>query len=153
MFRNVSCATPFLVLAALSISPVLAGDPFTPRQYYSGWQMAGQRQFAFRSYYYKPSPEYAGYKHHFVIRTPQDPQHLYFYNPYASKFWGRCPTAAAGRPQYSLLAEKDRKAKLEEIPPSAFPAPTGLPPIPESTDGAVLDLPPDDLPTIAGLPE
>ena len=38
------------------------------------------------------------------------------------------------------------------IEEDAFPEPGDLPPIPESTDGAKLDLPPDDIPGVALLP-
>jgi hypothetical protein len=35
---------------------------------------------------------------------------------------------------YSLLAEKDRKEKLDDIPEKAFPKPGKMPVIPESED-------------------
>jgi hypothetical protein len=129
----------------LGTSVALAGNP--TRQFYGGWQKHKQG-FAYRSYYYKPSPNYAGFKHHHVIQHPKHPKHLYFYNPYKKQFWGRCPSDAAGKPQYSLLAEKDRGSDLTKIPESAFPPYGDLPPIPESTDGEKLDLPPDDLPDL-----
>ena len=57
-----------------------------------------------------------------------------------------------GRASYSLLAAKDRSGDINKIPESAFPKAGPMPPIPESTDGATLDLPPDDLPTADALP-
>jgi len=137
-----------LVLAMLSLLLAPAAQAANPtRQFYGNWQKH-QQGFAYRSYYYKPSPNYAGFKHHHVIRHPKHPQHLYFYNPYKQQFWGRCPVAANGKPHYSLLAEKDRSGDLEKIPEKAFPPYADLPPIPESTDGETLDLPPDDLPDL-----
>lgn len=53
---------------------------------------------------------------------------------------------------YSLLPESARRASLDQIPETAFPAPAQVPPMPESQDNTLLDLPPDDLPDAAGLP-
>ena len=133
-----------LTLAAAATS--WAGDSYAPRQYYSQWQKAPQSTYAYRTYYYKPTPDYAGYKHHYVI---QKGDHNYFYNPYEKKYWGRCPTQTWGKPQYQLLAPADRKPSLAQIPESAFPPAGPLPPIPDSQpgDSATLDLPPDDLPS------
>ena len=134
-----------LTVAGLAGSAVLA-KPYSARQYYGSWQKHPQKNFHFRHYYYKPTPTFAGYKHHFVVHNSQKPRHLYFYNPYKKQFWGRCPTETNGKPLYSMLAEKDRKEKLEDIDESAFPAPGPVPPVPEATDDATLELPPDDLP-------
>jgi hypothetical protein len=142
-----------VTLALLMVAPAAAADPYSARQYYSGWQSHPQQRYSYRHYYYKPSPSYSGYKHHYVIKTPKDPNHLYFYNPYKKQYWGRCPAAAAGQPLYSLLAEADRRERLDQIPSTAFPPPAALPPIPDSTDGAFLDLPPDDPSPIDGLPQ
>lgn len=129
-----------------------AGD-HGPRQFYSGWQFQQQGNFYHRNLYYKPTPDFHGFKHHHVIRPQHDPKHLYFFNPYKGQFWGRCPADYGDKPVYSLLAPKDRKATLEEIPESAFPKAAALPPIPESTDGELLDLPPDDAPELTTLPK
>ena len=47
----------------------------------------------------------------------------------------------------------DRNGDINKIPESAFPKAGPMPPIPESTDGATLDLPPDDLPAADALPD
>jgi hypothetical protein len=143
------CALLFSVPTAL----VARADSYVVRQYYSSWQKAPQRSYYYRHYYYKPAPTYSGYRHHYVIYHPSRPQHVYFYNPYKRVYWGRCPVQSQGQPHYSMLAEKDRKATLEEIPESAFPKPAPVPPIPEASDGAPMDLPPDDLPTDEKLPK
>src|SRR4051812_43684335 len=82
-------------------------DNFSQRQYYGNWHKAPQG-YSYRPYYYKPSPTYVGYKHHYVIHSPQRPDHHYYFNPYTQKFWGRCPVKTEGKGVYSLLAEKDR---------------------------------------------
>lgn len=120
--------------------------PHSPRQYYSSWNKHPTRAYSYRQYFYKPSPTFAGYKHHYVISYRARPKFLYFFNPYKKVFWGRCPSDHGGKPKYSLLAEKDRKGQISEIPEEAFPEPGALPPVPEATDDATLDLPPDDLP-------
>lgn len=145
-----------ILLAVVAVTFIGSPQPLQAqqshhRQYYGNWH-SHPAGYSFRPYYYKPHLQFAGFKHHYVIHHPRFPQHLYFYNPYTKKFWGRCPADHGGKPQYSLLAEKDRSGELEKIPESAFPKPAGLPPIPESTDGATLDLPPDDLPDLAALP-
>jgi hypothetical protein len=143
LFGVLALAAPFLA----SAEPVRAGDYYT-RQYYGNWSR--YQNYYYRSYYYKPSPTYYGYKHHYVIYYPTSPNYYYYYNPYKKYYWGRCPTQLNGTAQYSLLAEADRKGDLEQIPESAFPAPGAMPKIPEAKDDATVDLPPDDLPNPTG---
>ena len=121
----------------------------TPRQYYSEWKQHPTENYHYRSYYYKPQEKYSGYKHHYVVYTPQKPDHYYYYNPYKKQYWGRCPVNHGGQPLYSHLPVEFMKPTLAEIPEDAFPAFGALPPIPESTDGPLLDLPPDDLPVLS----
>ena len=119
-----------------------------PRQYYSSWTHYPTANYYYRQYYYKPTVEYVGYKHHYVVCIPSQPNYLYFYNPYKKQYWGRCPSTMNGHAQYSLLAEKDRRGSISEIPENAFPPPAAMPPVPDSTDNTPLDLPPDELPDL-----
>lgn len=148
---RIATALLVAILATQAIPVKTANAQHSSRQYYGGWH-AHSGGYHYRSYYYKPHAQFSGFKHHYVIHHPRFPQHLYFYNPYQKKFWGRCPVDHGGKPVYSLLAEKDRNGDLDKIPESAFPKPGPVPEIPESTDGAKLDLPPDDLPDISALP-
>jgi hypothetical protein len=132
-------------------SPILAADHVSSRQSFGDWHSHSQG-FSYRPYYYKPNPDFVGFKHHYVIHFQAHPEHNYFYNPYTKQYWGRCPVETNGRASYSLLAAKDRSGDINKIRESAFPKPGAMPPIPESTDGATLDLPPDDLPTADALP-
>ena len=133
-----------MVLALiLSLTAASTAGQNTPRQYYGGWQKHNTQRYHYRPFFYKPHDKYAGYKHHYVISFQNKPGHHYFYNPYKKQYWGRCPAKAEGKPLYSLLAEKDRKGKIDDIPEAAFPKPGALPPIPESEDGEAIDLPPD----------
>lgn len=149
MHRRFLLATAILFAVTAAV-PALA-ESYGPRQYYSGWHKPATKSYHYRVYYYKPTPTYVGYRSHYVIYHPQRPNHYYFYNPVKKAYWGRCPVEQAGTPQYSLLAEKDRKGNLDQIPESAFPAPGPMPKVPEAED-LTLDLPPGDLPAVDALP-
>ena len=128
-------------LAAFSEAPASAAF----RQYYSSWNLYPQRQYYYRTYYYKPSPDFAGYNYHYAIYYPDKPNYVYYYNPYKRVYWGRCDLRGKAGQQYSLLAEQDRKENLSDIPESAFPALGKMPPIPGSKDDVAIE-PPKDLP-------
>lgn len=113
------------------------------RQYYSSWTYYPERTYYYRAYYYKPYVEYPNYTYHYVITYPSQPRYYYYYNPQRRVYWGRYDTEAKG---YSLLDEKDRKAKIEDIPEEAFPKPAQMPLIPESKDNVRMEAPPNDAP-------
>lgn len=143
MTRTRAIGVLVTVLASAAASLAAAEGP---RQYYSDWKKHPRADYHYRAYYYKPRPNYSGYKHHYVVHDPQRPQHLYYYNPYAKKYWGRCPATSQGEPLYSRLPPEHQAASLSQIPESAFPEMAQPPAIPESEDSVPLDLPPDDLP-------
>ena len=105
------------------------------RQYYSSWSYQPTRSYHYSRYYYRPAPTATTYRYHYVITYPSQPRYVYYYNPQRKVYWGRFDLEGKPGAQYSLLAKKDRKEKLEDIPESAFPAPAEMPPIPESKDG------------------
>jgi hypothetical protein len=133
-------------LPLLAASVPILGDDYSPRQYYGPWQPSPTSTYYYRSYYYKPTPSYAGYKHHYVVAYPSDSKHYYYYNPYKKTYWGRCDSYCDGQAYYSRLPDEYQRPTLAEIPDGAFPANGPLPSIPESSDGGHLDLPPDDAP-------
>src|SRR5262249_26454722 len=137
-----------LLCAALvaACGAVALANPHAPRQYYGGWEKKTKHKQSYRPYHYKPSPHLARYRHHYLVYSRKRPGHYYFYNPYKKQYWGRCPVGSNGKALYSKLADKDMKENLEEIPESAFPEPGKPPTLPEATDDATLELPPDDLP-------
>jgi hypothetical protein len=145
--KSAGLAAALALVAGLALPA--AANPYTPRQYYSGWYKSPQYNYHYRVYYYKPTPTYVGYKHNYAVYFPSRPNYVYFYNQYKGTYWGRCPVNTNGQAKYSLLAQADRKGSLDEIPESAFPAPGPMPNIPETTDGATLELPPDDMPNAA----
>ncbi len=143
MFSRRSLIASLMLTVAASTS-LFAGDYHSPRQYYSSWEKHPSRTYHFRRLYYKPRPGYSGYRHHYVMYFKSRPGHLYFYNPYSKRYWGRCAVNHQGG--YSMLPPQYRMEKLSTIPESAFPEPVDPPAIPETVDGLPLDLPPDDLP-------
>ena len=109
------------------------------RQYYSSWSYYPSRSYYYTTYYYKPYVSYASYDYHYCVYYPSYPSYVYYYNPYRKVYWGRYDLNAKG---YSLLAEKDRKGTIKEIDEKAFPAPKGMPEVPESEDKVVMEQPP-----------
>jgi hypothetical protein len=117
------------------------------RQYYGTWTYNPIQRYHYRSYYYKPVTTYTTYSYHYVIYYPSQPRYYYYYNPVSRHYWGRFDREEKG---YSMLAEKDRKEKLEDIKESAFPKPAKMPGIPEATDNETIETPPDDAPKDEG---
>jgi hypothetical protein len=137
-----------LVLALLVAAATLSGfgseAQASYRQRYSTWSYYPQSKYYYSHYYYKPHSNYSGYNYHYCIYYPGQ-RYVYYYNPVRRVYWGRYDLEAQG---YSLLAEKDRKANLEEIPEDAFPKPGEMPTIPDAQDEEKIDkISKEDLPT------
>ncbi len=132
-----------LLALVLLVSLAQAGTgQAAPRQFYNkSWQKKGS--YYYREYYYKPTPRAATYRYQAVIYYPSKPKYYYYYNPYKERYWGRFDRTCDC---YSRLAEADQKAKLSDIPESAFPQAGPMPEIPESSDGVKMELPPPGLP-------
>jgi hypothetical protein len=138
------CAAGLLGLAAVgTVDPPRAAAANHGRQYYGGWTYNEINSYYYRSYYYKPAVTAVTYSYHYVVYYPSRPRYYYYYNPVRRQYWGRYDTEAKG---YSLLAEADRKEKLEDIKESAFPKPAAMPSIPDSADKVAIDVPPNDVP-------
>ena len=133
-----------LLIAASTLTAFSGVASAAYRQRYSSWSYYPQRQYYYRYYYYKPYADYDGYKYHYCIHYPSQ-QYVYYYNPVRRVYWGRYDLEKQG---YSLLAEKDRKENLSDIPESAFPEPGEMPQIPDSEDGEKVEkIAKEDLPT------
>ncbi len=116
------------------------------RQYYdSSYSYNEINNYHYCKYYYYPTPASTTYHYHYVIYYPARPRYVYYYNPTAQYYWGRFEIDDKGQGKgYSLLEEKDRKKKLDDIAESAFPKAGDMPPIPESTDKEAMEKPPLD---------
>jgi hypothetical protein len=135
-----------LVACGVATFTVAAPDAYArgyrwARQYYSAWNYYQTGNYYYCCYHYLPTQYATTYSYHYVIQYPTQPQYYYYYNPHRQVFWGRSSSDPQANPGYSLLAAKDRKGRLEEIPESAFGPLGELPSIPESNDGARLELP------------
>jgi len=125
-----------LILAFVVARPCTAA---TPRQWYNEWTYYPQFGYYYSSYYYLPSAVDKSYRHHFCLLYPAHPQYVYYFDPQTHLYWGRLELKAEPGHQYSVLAPKDRKEKLKDIPEEAFPKPGAMPPIPESKDGTPME--------------
>jgi len=134
--RKVICSA---ALAIASIGMMCGtSDAGYYRQYYSGWSYSSYN-YHYCRYYYYPTTYATTYSYHYVIYYPAQPRYYYYYNPYSQTYWGRYDIEAKG---YSLLAEKDRKGKLEDIPESAFPKPGAMPTVQGTEDNLKMEVPP-----------
>ena len=129
----------FLVAAAMCTAAALyqpvSASVSGHRQYYSNWSYRPSSNYYYTRYFYRPTVSYPTYSYHYCIHYPSQPRYVYYYNPHSQQYWGRFDCEGKEGEQYSILKPEDRKEKLEDIDPKAFPAPAAMPEIPESTDG------------------
>ena len=141
MFRRIGLAVAAGAALAAVPGDVQGGGYY--RQYYTSWSYYSTTRYYYRTYYYYPTAATTTYSYHYCIYYPSQPRYVYYYNPVSHQYWGRFEFGEDGTPKgYSLLAEKDRKEKLADIPESAFPKPAAMPAIPGSSDGEKMDPPP-----------
>jgi hypothetical protein len=144
--KNVlKCVLGVLILTGFAAvaEPNAAASYQARRQYYGAWTYNPIQRYHYRYYYYKPVVTATTYSYHYVVYYPARPRYYYYYNPVARQYWGRYDRESKG---YSMLAEADRKEKLEDIKEEAFPKPAKMPPIPEAGDNEAIETPPDDAP-------
>ena len=113
-----------------------AGYGYGGRQYYTSWSYYPSRTYYYSTYYYKPTVSYPTYSYHYCVYYTSQPNYVYYYNPVKRVYWGRYDVEKKG---YSMLKPEDRKEKLDDIPQSAFPEPSKMPPIPESEDDVAIE--------------
>jgi hypothetical protein len=138
------CVTGLLsitVFAMISVEP--ANAFYRYRQYYGSWSYNPIQTYYYRPYYYLPYSTATTYSYHYVVCYPSQPRYYYYYNPVRNYYWGRYDLKEKG---YSLLAEKDRKKKLEDIREDAFPKPGKMPNIPDAKDDVAMEVAPADVP-------
>ena len=124
-----------------------AAAAFGLRQYYdSSYTYSPAYNYYYVRYYYRPTVSYTTYDYHYCIYYPSQPQYIYYYNPGTQAYWGRYEIGSKGEKQYSILAEKDRKKELKDIPESAFPEPAKMPKIPGAVDDVAMEPPPENVP-------
>jgi hypothetical protein len=125
----------------------LASASYGRRQYYdTTWSYSPTYTYYYVSYYYQPVYTQTSYDYHYCIYYPSQPSYIYYYNPVSQVYWGRYEIGSKGDKRYSILAEKDRKKDLKEIPEKAFPEPSSMPTIPGAKDGVAIEPPPENVP-------
>jgi hypothetical protein len=118
-----------------------------PRQYYdSMWTYSESDGYYYVYYYYKPTATQTNYDDQLAIYEPSRPNYIYYYNRLTRVIWGRYEIGSKGDPRFSVLAEKDCKRNIKDIPDSAFPAPGKVPTIPGAKDEVAMEPPPENVP-------
>ncbi|HKI21563.1 MAG TPA: hypothetical protein VKA15_26955 [Isosphaeraceae bacterium] len=135
------------VVLSIAVPAAFAAYRSGVRQYYdSTWTYSPSYGYYYVHYYYRPVVTYTTYEYHYCIYYPTQPSYIYYYNPTAQVYWGRYELGSKGDKRYSLLAEKDRKKELKEIPDQAFPKPAKMPVIPGAKDDVAIEPPPENVP-------
>lgn len=117
------------------------------RQYYeTTWTYSQNYGYYYVNYYYLPATTYTTYEYHYCIYQPSQPSYIYYYNPASQVYWGRYKIGSKGDERYSILAQKDRKKDLKDIPEEAFPKPAKMPAIPGAKDDVAIEPPPENVP-------
>ena len=136
-----------LSVLAVLVFTVPAGASYGPRQYYdTTWAYSQNYGYYYTTYYFQTTVIQTSYSYHYCIYYPTQPHYIYYYNPSSQVYWGRYEIGSKGDKRYSLLAEKDRKKDLKDIPESAFPKPAKMPTIPGAKDGVAIEPPPENVP-------
>jgi len=135
-----------LVLTALLVGPRLC-EASGPRQYYdTNWSYNTTNNYYYVNYYYRPLVTQPTYDYHYCIYHESQPRYIYYYNPTTQAYWGRYEIGSKGDARYSILAAKDRKKDLKDIPETAFPKPAKMPSVPGAKDSVAIEPPPENVP-------
>lgn len=130
-------AKTLTLLGGLALALTFSGGAEVDAGSYGGWNYYGSRGYYYSTYTYRPQ------RYHYCVHYPSRPRYVYYYNPQRQTYWGRYDLQGKPGAEYSLLADKDRKKKLSDIPESAFPEPGALPDVDaEAAPGEKLEAPP-----------
>ena len=106
-----------LALTLSALAAPLAIANYRYRQYYdTSWSYNPSYSYYYVTYYYQPVVTQTSYNYHYCIYYPSQPRYVYYYNPVSQVYWGRYEIGSKGEKRYSILADKDRKKDLKEIP-------------------------------------
>ncbi len=138
--RNLALVLAFGIIPTVALAQGL-------RQYYdTTWSYSQNNSYYYVNYYYQPVVTQTTYDYHYCIYYPSQPSYIYYYNPTSQVYWGRYKIGSKGDQRYSILAQKDRKKDLKDIPEEAFPEPAKMPTIPGAKDGVTITPPPENVP-------
>lgn len=116
-----------------------------PRQYYSdNWEQSPGGRFYFLRYYYRPAATDIEFQMHYVVWYPGEKDYYYYYNPSKQKYW--CRALSQSRPSmniWQVLDDPELSGQLADIAEQTWDTKQRKrPPIPNSTDGTLMDPPP-----------
>lgn len=89
---------------------------------YSKMYYGKSYNYRYYSYY---SKKYGESRRHMLVYHPRQPRYVYYYNTDTGLYWGRFDLSDNS---YQLLADKDKKPTIGEIPDEAFPKGGKMPP-------------------------
>lgn len=93
---------------------------------YSAKRLHSSGAYRYRKYTYYSRAARKTLSHYAIYyNSRRHRRYIYYYNPRKRKYWGRLNVQTCS---YSLLANKDKKEKLSDIPENAFPEEAELPP-------------------------
>lgn len=149
--RTMRIAALTAVLGFVATSSVFASYYYVRQYYTPEWTYNTGFGYYYTTYYFQPAVVVEPvYTYHYAIYYPVQPTYVYYYNPVTQVYWGRFDVNAKGEKRYSVLAPKDRKGSLKDIPESAFPPLAAMPKIPGAGDDVKMQTPPvDKLPKAA----
>ncbi|SIO39857.1 hypothetical protein SAMN05444166_4372 [Singulisphaera sp. GP187] len=131
---------------AIAIVPAVTSAQGLRQYYDTTWSYSQTNNYYYVNYYYQTVPTQTTYDYHYCIYYPSQTNYIYYYNPSTQAYWGRYEIGSKGDKRYSILAQKDRKKDLKEIPESAFPEPASMPTIPGAKDNVTIQPPPENVP-------
>ena len=140
------------VLGFVATGSVFASYYYARQYYTPAWTFNPNFGYYYTTYYFQPVAvvepvvlvETPVYTYHYAIYYPAQPTYVYYYNPTTQVYWGRYEIGSKGEKRYSILAQKDRKKNLKDIPESAFPPLAAMPKIPGAKDDVTMLAPPED---------
>jgi hypothetical protein len=142
--RALACALGSIL--TLAVLPA-AHAALELRQYYdTTWTYSQTYSYYYVNYYYQTTVTQTTYDYHYCVYYPSQPSYIYYYNPATQVYWGRYKIGSKGNERYSMLAQKDRKKDLKDIPEGAFPEPGAMPNIPGAKDTVAMEPPPENVP-------
>jgi len=133
-------------LLGLAGTTTLLASYYVPQYYTPYYTYSPSYGYYYTTYYYQVTVAQPVYYYHYCVYYPYQPHYVYYYNPVSQLYWGRYELGSKGERRYSMLAPQDRKKDLKDIPESAFPAPSAMPPIPGTQNGEAMLPPPENVP-------
>lgn len=106
------------LVRALLATVLLNTSCFAADEYYTAYELYSSHGYDAARLYYR-LPRALAYQYDYCIHYTGE-RYIYYYNPTTRLFWAAYDLESKG---FSLLAPKDQKGRLKDIPQAAYPAP------------------------------